>query len=116
MTPSLDCLASSLLCAEDNDSICYDDEDYDDCDINQSYRYVNHFETEQSAIDLQTDECLNLLIEKESEQFIGFFDYLSKLKNGILDLVARQEAVDWITKVCSLAFDWLFLRAITRFV
>ncbi|KVI06768.1 cyclin-D4-1-like [Cynara cardunculus var. scolymus] len=113
MAPSLDCLVSSLLCAEDNDSICYDDDDGDDDDgdvlwdhinhqnANQNQRFVNLLETEHSLLDfpLQTDECLNLLIEKECEQFVGFFDYLSKLKNGDLDLVARQEAVDWITKV-----------------
>ncbi|XP_071732355.1 cyclin-D4-1-like [Rutidosis leptorrhynchoides] len=100
MTPSLVCLTSSLLCVEDNDIICYDNEDYD-CDINQSYRFVNHFETEHSVLDipLQTDECLNMLIDKECEQAIGFFDYLNKMKNGKVDLVARQEGVDWITKV-----------------
>ncbi|KAI3758313.1 hypothetical protein L6452_05872 [Arctium lappa] len=108
MAPSLDCLVSSLLCAEDNDSICYDDDDDDVLwdhrnhqNVNQNYRFVNLVETEHSVLDfpLQTDECLNLLIEKECEQFVGFFDYLNKLNNGDLDLVARQEAVDWITKV-----------------
>ena len=100
MAPSLDCLISSLLCAEDNDSICYDDDVLWD---HRNHQNVNHdlLETEHLILDfpLQTDESLNLLIEKECEQFMGFFDYLNKLKNGDLDLVARQEAVDWITKV-----------------
>ncbi|KAI3508848.1 hypothetical protein L1887_23868 [Cichorium endivia] len=110
MAPSLDCLVSSLLCAEDNDSICFDDDDYDrdmswdhrnHLNLNQNQRFVNHLETEQPVLDfpLRTDECLNLLMEKEREQFVGFFDYLNKLKNGNLDLVARREAVEWITKV-----------------
>ncbi|KAL7584266.1 hypothetical protein Lser_V15G44539 [Lactuca serriola] len=110
MAPSLDYLASSLLCAEENDSICYDD-DNDDFDmlldhrnyqnINQNQRFINNPETEQCVIDfpLRSDECLVLLIEKECEQFVDFFDYLNKLKNGNMDLVARQDAVNWITKV-----------------
>lgn len=114
MAPSLDRLVSSLLCVEENASIFSDDddeeedEDYDMLwhhrnheNINQNQRFVNHLVTEHSVLDipLQTDECLNLLIEKECEQFVGFFDYLNKLKNGKQDLCARQEAVDWITKV-----------------
>ncbi|XP_071711597.1 cyclin-D4-1-like [Rutidosis leptorrhynchoides] len=100
MIPNIDFLASSLLCVEDNNCLCYDDEDYD-FDNNRSYTFVNHFKTEHSVLDipLQTDECLNLLIEKECEQFDAFIDYLYKLKNGKLDLVARQEAIDWITMV-----------------
>ncbi|KAJ9545358.1 hypothetical protein OSB04_025065 [Centaurea solstitialis] len=101
MAPSLDCLISSLLCPEDNDSICYNDEDDDDDDV-RNHQNVNNLETEQHLIldfPLQNDECLSLLIEKECEQFVGSFDYLNKLKNGDLDLGARQEAVDWITKV-----------------
>ena len=70
--------------------------------INQNQRFINNPETEQCVIDfpLRSDECLDLLIEKECEQFVDFFDYLNKLKNGNMDLVARQDAVNWITKVC----------------
>ncbi|KVH98836.1 cyclin-D3-1-like [Cynara cardunculus var. scolymus] len=117
MAPSLDCAMSSLLCAEDNDSICYNDNDGDDFkgfgdsfsndgidrNINQTQNHnlVKNLETEYSVLDLplQNDECLTLLIEKESQQFVGFVDYLNKLKNENLFLVARQQAVDWISKV-----------------
>nr|XP_043617653.1 cyclin-D4-1-like [Erigeron canadensis] len=99
MAPSFDYLASSLLCAEDNDGIF--DDDCDDLlwdhENNQNQIFVKNLETQDFP--LQSDESLNLLIEKECEQFVGFFDYLNKLKNGNLDLVARQEAVDWILKV-----------------
>ncbi|KAI3776639.1 hypothetical protein L1987_46425 [Smallanthus sonchifolius] len=106
MAPSLDCLSSSLLlCAEENDTIFYEDDDDDrnGQNINQNQRFLNHFETEDSVLDLdfplQADVRLTLLIEKECEQFLGFFDYFNNLKNGKLDMAARQEAVDWITKV-----------------
>ena len=50
-------------------------------------------------IPLQNGEGLNLLTLKESEQFVGFVDYLHKLKDQSFLLVARQQAVDWISKV-----------------
>ncbi|PWA68673.1 cyclin-D3-1 [Artemisia annua] len=48
---------------------------------------------------LQSDEGLTLLTLKQSEQFVGFVDYLHKLKDQSFLLVARQQAVDWISKV-----------------
>ncbi|MFS7949212.1 putative cyclin domain-containing protein [Helianthus anomalus] len=98
MAPSLDCLSSSLLCVEDNDSIFYDYDDHGHHqNVDQSQR-VNFLETEDSVLDC-SDERLDLLVEKECEQFVGFFYYLDYIKNGKLDIAARQEAVDWITKV-----------------
>ncbi|XP_076931451.1 cyclin-D4-1-like [Bidens hawaiensis] len=88
MAPSLDFLSSSLLCAEEHDSIFYDDND----------GHQNHVETQDHVLDV-SDERLDLLIEKECQQFVGFVDYLNNIKNGKLDVAARQEAVDWITKV-----------------
>nr|XP_043607729.1 cyclin-D4-1-like [Erigeron canadensis] len=110
-----DCPLSSLLCAEDNESICYNnnDDENDDANvnvenglwdygnvINKNHNFTKNLETECSVFDfpMQSDECLSLLIEKECQQFVGF-DYLIKLRNGNLDLVARQQAVDWIRKV-----------------
>ncbi|GJW64810.1 cyclin, C-terminal domain-containing protein [Tanacetum coccineum] len=88
---------------EDNDHIGYDNDDdmLWDHGNNQNSTHYQNLETEYSVLDvpLQSDECINLLIEKECEQFVGFLDYFSKLKNGNFDLVARREAVDWITKV-----------------
>ncbi|KAF5784619.1 putative Cyclin-like superfamily [Helianthus annuus] len=111
------CLLSSLLCAEDNNSICYDDQNNvdeglwgcgNDLVSNKNQCFTKNLETECCVLDLdldldlpvQSDECLCLLIEKECEQFVGF-DYLKKLTSGKLDMVARQQAVDWILKVHS---------------
>ncbi|KAI3672549.1 hypothetical protein L6452_38639 [Arctium lappa] len=107
-----DCLLSTLLCSEDNDSICYDDDDDqynvenglwgygNHRNINKNERFIKNLETEYSVLDfpLQSDECLALLIEKERQQFVGF-DYLKQLRKGNLDFVAREQAVDWIRKV-----------------
>ncbi|KAL8225476.1 hypothetical protein R6Q57_018033 [Mikania cordata] len=112
MAPCLDFAAANLLCEEDNDNISYDDDDGDvddfiglDWNISQNH-YQNldltmKYETEYSVFDLllQNDARLNLLNSKEHEQFVGFIDYLNKLKNQNLFLVARQQAVDWISKV-----------------
>ncbi|KAI3670360.1 hypothetical protein L1987_87951 [Smallanthus sonchifolius] len=106
------CLLSSLLSAENNDSVCYDDnDDQNNVDerlwgcgnhliVDQNQCFIKNLETECSVLDfpVQSDECLFLLVEKECDQFVGF-DYLTKLRNGNLDMLARQQAVDWIRKV-----------------
>lgn len=117
MAPSLDCAVSSLLCAEENESILYDDVDdfngygclevfEDSWGVGQlsNHRIVNP--KKRSFIDadyvsdfpVQSDECLDLMIKTECEQFAGF-DYLKKLRNGDLDLGSRLEAVDWLRKI-----------------
>ncbi|KAL8215544.1 hypothetical protein R6Q57_022381 [Mikania cordata] len=107
-----DSLLSSLLCSEESDSICYDDHiDRSILDdelwgygnqrnTRKNHCFIKNLETECYVLDfpVQSDDCLVLLIEKECEHFVGF-DYLEKLRNGKLDLVARQQAVDWIRKV-----------------
>ncbi|KAD4386164.1 hypothetical protein E3N88_26333 [Mikania micrantha] len=107
-----DSLLSSLLCSEESDSICYDDHiDRSILDdelwgygnqrnTRKNQCFIKNLETECYVLDfpVQSDDCLVLLIEKECEQFVGF-DYLEKLRNGKLDLVSRQQAVDWIRKV-----------------
>ncbi|KAK9080837.1 hypothetical protein SSX86_000595 [Deinandra increscens subsp. villosa] len=104
-----DSLLSSLLCSEESDSICYDDHTIVDDglwgfgnhqNIHKNQCFIKNLETECDFLDfpVQSDECLFLLMEKECEQFVGF-DYLEKIRNGKLDLGARQQAVDWIIKV-----------------
>ncbi|GKB49404.1 cyclin, C-terminal domain-containing protein [Tanacetum coccineum] len=92
-------LLSSLLCAEDNDSVCYDNDE----EISEKQRFNENDETEYSVFEvpLLSDECLCLLIQKECEQFVGF-DYYQKLRNGDMDLVARRQAVDWIIKIAGV--------------
>ncbi|KAJ0751576.1 putative cyclin domain-containing protein [Helianthus annuus] len=93
-----DSLLSNLLCSEGSESVCYDDND--DQNIYKNQCFIKNLETECDVLDfpVQSDACLSLLVEKECEQFVGF-DYLEKIRNGKLDLVARQQAVDWIRKV-----------------
>lgn len=122
MAPSFDCAVSSLLCAEDN-SIFGDDEELgsallDDSDEtlsdhhrNHRSQYIDHhnhhknrnFVVGESAMAilplLQSDEVLASMAERESHH-LPASDYLKRLVNGDLDLVARNQAVDWIFKVC----------------
>lgn len=115
MAPSLDCAASSLLCAEDNSVIFYDDDD-DGCVDNVAmvgfdygWHHRNHraddnrnqnFYGEEalSELSVQSEECLAEMVHRECEH-LPVSDYLERLKIGELDLVARQEVVDWIIKV-----------------
>lgn len=115
MAPSLDCAASSLLCAEDNSVIFYDDDDDGVVDnvavvgFDYGWHHGNHrrddnrnqnFYGEEALIELsvQSEECLAEMLHRECEH-LPVSDYLERLKNGELDLVARQEVVDWIIKV-----------------
>ncbi|XAR48514.1 hypothetical protein NMG60_11031363 [Bertholletia excelsa] len=111
MAPSFDCAASSLLCAEDNNSIfcdeaCYGDveeefepswphhRDYRTKNQNQNIDVVDSF----TGLPVQSDDCLALMLKRESEH-LPASDYLNRLRTGDLDLRARKEAVDWIVKV-----------------
>ena len=112
MAPSFDCVVSSLLCAEDN-AIFGDDElgsalldDSDDTWSHRNHRsHTDHnksrsFVGETMAIlPLQSDELLASMAERECHHLLAS-DYLKRLINGDLDLVARNQAVDWILKVC----------------
>ncbi|XP_074369858.1 cyclin-D4-1-like [Apium graveolens] len=105
MAPSLDCAVSSLLCAEETESI-YFDESLEEFDTTHHYKTSKNqnFEAKQVSINtflpLQSDEVLNLMFKKECEH-LPASDFLERLRNGDLDLKARQEAVHWIEKVHS---------------
>nr|QYW07124.1 cyclin D2-1 [Dimocarpus longan] len=107
MAPSFDSAVSSLLCAEDNNSI------FDDINngaaVEESEATWHHrrhgtrnqnrsFDGGDRLPSLQSDECLALLLEKEC-QHLPNSDYLKRLQSGDFDLVARKEAIDWIAKV-----------------
>ncbi|KAL3514249.1 hypothetical protein ACH5RR_026966 [Cinchona calisaya] len=115
MAPSFDCAMSSLLCAEDNSSVFGDDgdevfeygvvmEDFDDRWHQGKYQMDNQnmgfYGREEILIGLPlpSEEVLALMIKKECEH-LPASDYLKRLKNGDLDLAARQGAIDWIKKV-----------------
>lgn len=109
MAPSFDCAASSLLCADENDSV-FEDNDCcgalsDEFDSQWSHRVHQNFRGGFDGVGggwlpLQSEEFLALLLEKE-EQHLPNAEYLNLMRNGDLDLVARSEAVDWIGKVGS---------------
>ncbi|PHU20447.1 hypothetical protein BC332_11598 [Capsicum chinense] len=123
MAPSMDCVFSSLLCAEDNSSIfCNEDDDVgfgvvEDVVVVVEDRWGyprNHRTVEESrgtkslfnggdfliGVPLQSDECLVLMIGKECEHMPNG-DYLERLRNGDLDMGARDEILDWIAKAHS---------------
>lgn len=103
MAPSFDCTVSSLLCAEDNNSI-FDDNDRYDATVEEfeaTWHHGNHQIQNQNSgwwLPMQSEECLVLMVEKECQHWPSG-DYLKRLRNGDLDLGARKEAVDWIAKV-----------------
>ncbi|CAK9163600.1 unnamed protein product [Ilex paraguariensis] len=123
MAPSVDCAVSSLLCAEDNNSIFYDDDDvdigvfeeFDDKWNNRNSRINNQnqsFIGDQcfTGLPIQSDECLAFMVKSECEH-LPAIDYLKRLKNGDLNLGAREVAVDWIRKVV----DGLTFNALAYF-
>ncbi|KAL5558536.1 hypothetical protein UlMin_034747 [Ulmus minor] len=106
MAPSFDLAVSSLLCAEDNS--IFDDNDYgavvEEFEEETAWFHRNHRTHEQNRsfggddeLPLQSDECIASMVEKEFFHLPGI-DYLKRLRTGDLDLVARDEAIDWIGK------------------
>ncbi|XP_058224987.1 cyclin-D4-1-like [Rhododendron vialii] len=106
MAPSFDC----LLCGEDNIGIFSDEFGYGDSveEIEPIWNQGHHLTNNQKGncdgeepltwLPMQSDECLDSLLKRESDH-LPKSDYLNRLRNGDLDLVARREAVDWIGKV-----------------
>lgn len=113
MAPSFDSAVSSLLCAEDNNSIFDDNDCYGAAveEIEATWHHGNRRIQQNRGFNggvgewlpKQSEECLGLMVEKE-HQHLPNVDYLKRLRSGDLDFGAREEAVDWITKVCSLFF------------
>ncbi|XVF36613.1 hypothetical protein REPUB_Repub19eG0072200 [Reevesia pubescens] len=111
MAPSFDCAVSSLLCAEDNNSIFYDHNEYfgggaevEEFGATWNHRYYRNLNqnrvfngVDEDGLPLQS-EFLALMVEKE-HQHLPNADYLKRLQSGDLDLTARKEAVEWIGKV-----------------
>ncbi|XVF39611.1 hypothetical protein PTKIN_Ptkin01aG0047600 [Pterospermum kingtungense] len=114
MAPSFDCAVSSLLCAEDNSSIFYDNGSFSwGAEVGDfgatawSHRYYRNLNqnrvfngVDEDGLPLQSEECVALMVDKE-HQHLPNADYLKRLQTGDLDLEARKQAVDWILKVHS---------------
>lgn len=114
MAPSFDCAVSSLLCVEDNSVL--DDNDYGDLvsEFEETkFSHRNHRTHNQNRnfldaywLPLQTDEFIASMVEREFHH-LPSSDYLKRLRNGDLDLGARNEAVDWIQKVGSSVWAYV---------
>ncbi|KAJ8762629.1 hypothetical protein K2173_008068 [Erythroxylum novogranatense] len=109
MAPSFDCVVSSLLCAEGNDSILDDNDNYGvETEVfeatwhHRSDRSPSSqsriFDGGDAGLLLQREESVTLMIEKE-RQHLPNVGYLNRFRCGELDLGAREEAVHWIEKV-----------------
>ncbi|XP_068643109.1 cyclin-D3-1-like [Aristolochia californica] len=103
MAPSFECVASSLLCPEDNNSIMGFDDDVGVVDgIENTDSSNNHKESFLGdflmGLPLQSDECLRVMVERECEH-LPREDYLERLQRGQLDFSLRRDAVNWIGKV-----------------
>ncbi|XP_019174167.1 PREDICTED: cyclin-D4-2-like isoform X2 [Ipomoea nil] len=107
MAPSFDCAISTLFCAEDNDSLFYDESDevgyacvevFEDHWDHRNDRNSQHQRASLTDLPVQSEECLALMIRRESE-LLPACDYSKRLRNGELDIAARDEVLDWITKV-----------------
>lgn len=115
MAPSVvDC---ALICAEENESI-YDVEEEEGFEStttwhhpkrnlqpNQSF-HCQDSSSSFSGFPLQSDDCLALMVKREC-QHLPSTDYLRRLRNGDINIGARQEAVDWIEKVGTVEIYFL---------
>ncbi|KAL8167013.1 hypothetical protein V2J09_008512 [Rumex salicifolius] len=118
---SVDFEASSLLCVEDNAGIFDEvesggvDLDHNQIDDTWDPRIRNQspifpdssssnggqrFLSSGLSLPVLGVECLDAIFKREVE-LLPSGDYLRRLKTGDVDLVARNEAVDWIAKVQS---------------
>ena len=91
MAPGLDIAVSSLLCAEENESIYFDDDGVQEyqstnfydigSDKNQNFKVEEGFMS--GFLPLLSDECVDLMFVKECEH-LPADDYLERLGNGDL--------------------------------
>lgn len=105
MAPSFDRAVSSLLCVEDDTSV-FGENDGDGAageGVEATWRRRGRgqdgcFEGREELVPMQSEECLAVLLEKECRHLPGL-DYLTRLRNGDLDVAVRAEAMDWMGKV-----------------
>ncbi|KAK8482057.1 hypothetical protein V6N13_056940 [Hibiscus sabdariffa] len=102
MAPSFDCAVSSLLCAEENDSVFDDNGYFGAAWDHRYYRNLNQNRVfngvDEDGLPLQSEECVGLMVEKEHQHLPGA-DYMTRLKTGDLDFEARKQSVLWIGMV-----------------
>ncbi|RZR81085.1 hypothetical protein BHM03_00007232 [Ensete ventricosum] len=100
MAPTFDSAASTLFCAEDNNSVLGLDEEEEG---GHGLGWVSEVESSDFYGDflvdfpVQSDECVGLLVGRETEH-MPREDYAMRLRSGALDLAIRRDAIDWIWK------------------
>lgn len=122
MSQNLDCVAPNLLCSESSNTSLFDL----DCSASNDVFWVilswlhkyhqDHFEHTDlnnnngslMGLPLQTVERIVEMVEmvEKEKHHLPKDDYLKRLRDGVLDMSHRREAVDWIWKV---AFFCVFL-------
>ena len=115
MGVGFECSSTQLLCPEDSNSVLgFDDEECATGEVG--------VENDQNGVfrgnllvdfPLQSDECLALLVFKESDH-MPKDDYLMRLQSGAVDLSVRREAIDWIWKV-GLRYPFVLLSVMSFF-
>lgn len=98
-------MADNLVCGETSESWIIDNDDeinFGEIDYNhQLFSKGENF----GSIPMIDDERIIEMLEKEIE-FCPGTDYVKRLCSGDLDLCVRNQALDWILKVCDfLSFD-----------
>lgn len=95
--------SSILLCAEENSNMLGLDEEEEEVerhwpDLSLQPKSWGLYGSFFMVFPPQSDECLNLLIERE-EEHIPREDYAKRLASGGLNIAIRTDAIDWILKV-----------------
>ncbi|XP_078156984.1 cyclin-D2-2-like [Carex rostrata] len=88
-----DSSSSILLCSEENNSILFLEDGEGEQIDNFYFNFVSSFP-------MQTNECIKLLIERET-QHLPNQRYIKRLKNGSFEASFRRDAIHWISKVHS---------------
>ncbi|KAH6803812.1 hypothetical protein C2S51_032059 [Perilla frutescens var. frutescens] len=113
-----DSASTDLFCNEETKAFCFNDDDYDDDDgllqpfSHQSIRkrsgdekdviFSNAGSDSEALIHFPclSEECICYMLEREREH-LPRNDYLTRLRNGELDIGLRREALDWMFKACA---------------
>ncbi|KFK32810.1 hypothetical protein AALP_AA6G290800 [Arabis alpina] len=96
-------MADNLACGETSDSWIIDEDDEINC--GGGFRLFNkddNFESNRSIpmISSLREDRIKEMLEREI-QFLPGTDYLKRLRSGDLELRVRNQALDWILKVCA---------------
>ncbi|KAF8045375.1 hypothetical protein N665_5049s0001 [Sinapis alba] len=102
-------MAENLACGETSDSWITDNDDYDETNCNdQLFSKDDNFNGNGSIpmmgsppSSTMREERIREMLERETELLPGADDYLKRLRSGDWELRVRNQALDWILKVCA---------------